>query len=208
MKKADVRKFEQGTAEYVIAHAAWSASSGRGPSVAFRHIRNPKEALRIARGFLTYDEYWLISNARFTRRQLRQIEREKNQMWDDFESTLLSDIDTDLADEYEAALYDDEPVHTFSFGTYFTRPIGAETRFYNMTDTELQAEAKRIITSSSSEEEVQQRLEVELDYPYTISLHTYPHRRRRPTSARTRICPRRTDDAKWSNGHGDDARPQ
>jgi len=44
--------------------------------------------------------------------------------------------------------------------------------YYDMTDPEIELAAKNIISTSSSEEEVHERLRDELDYPYSISLHT------------------------------------
>lgn len=49
----------------------------------------------------------------------------------------------------------------------------AKVRSYSqMTDLEFKAAVRNIITSSSSEEEVQRRVREELNYPYTIALHT------------------------------------
>lgn len=47
MIKADIT-FPRGTAEFVIQHAHWQRSRGRGPSEPFNGIRNPAAALKAA----------------------------------------------------------------------------------------------------------------------------------------------------------------
>lgn len=48
MKKRDVDKFETGTPERVVAHAAWQRSRGRQPSMFFMNEANPRKALALA----------------------------------------------------------------------------------------------------------------------------------------------------------------
>lgn len=47
--KGTVDKFEIGTPEYVVAHAAWQKARGRGPSESYKGITNPRHALALAR---------------------------------------------------------------------------------------------------------------------------------------------------------------
>ena len=49
MKKAEVNKFKQGTAEYTVRHAQWQRSRGRRPSAFFWWETNPKKALAFAK---------------------------------------------------------------------------------------------------------------------------------------------------------------
>ncbi len=49
ISKADVHRFAQDTAEYVVMHALWSASRGRKPSTTFSWLRNPRKALAWAK---------------------------------------------------------------------------------------------------------------------------------------------------------------
>lgn len=46
--KGTVDKFEIGTPEYVVAHAAWQKARGRGPSESYKGITNPRHALALA----------------------------------------------------------------------------------------------------------------------------------------------------------------
>lgn len=48
MKRAEVRKYTIGTAEYVVLHARWSHSRGRTPSATLPQEGNPRLALREA----------------------------------------------------------------------------------------------------------------------------------------------------------------
>lgn len=48
MKKS-FRKFPVGSAEYVLAHAAWRRSRGRKPSMGYLTERNPTKALKLAK---------------------------------------------------------------------------------------------------------------------------------------------------------------
>lgn len=48
MKKSFLAQHEQGSAEQVIAHAAWQRSRGRNPSMPFITQRNPRKALALA----------------------------------------------------------------------------------------------------------------------------------------------------------------
>lgn len=48
MKKSVPSQLEDGTAEKVVAHAAWQRSRGRNPSMAFLTQRNPHKALEAA----------------------------------------------------------------------------------------------------------------------------------------------------------------
>ncbi len=47
MKKS-FRAFPVGSAQYVVAHAVWQRSRGRGPSCCFGEEREPRQALRSA----------------------------------------------------------------------------------------------------------------------------------------------------------------
>jgi len=49
VKKADVTKFEQDSAEYIVMHALWQKSRGRAPSASYWWMRNPKKALQFAK---------------------------------------------------------------------------------------------------------------------------------------------------------------
>jgi len=49
MNKRTVDKFEIGTPEYIVAHAAWQKARGRGPSESYKGITNPQQALALAR---------------------------------------------------------------------------------------------------------------------------------------------------------------
>ena len=49
MKRRDVQKFQPGTAAYVVAHASWKRRHGRAPSLPFAGIRDPRQALELAR---------------------------------------------------------------------------------------------------------------------------------------------------------------
>ena len=49
--------------------------------------------------------------------------------------------------------------------------VARRKSYHDMTDVELRAAARHVISSSSSEAEVQQRLRDELGYPYSIALH-------------------------------------
>lgn len=49
MKKSDLLKLEQGSAEVVIAHAAFKHSRGRRPSMSFVGEKNPDKALALAK---------------------------------------------------------------------------------------------------------------------------------------------------------------
>jgi len=45
MNRKQLRQHEQGTAEYILLHAAWSRSRGRAPSATFSFEHNPIRAL-------------------------------------------------------------------------------------------------------------------------------------------------------------------
>lgn len=49
MNKGLVDKYEIGTPEYIVAHAAWQKARGRGPSESYKGITNPRQALALAR---------------------------------------------------------------------------------------------------------------------------------------------------------------
>lgn len=49
MNKGTVDKFEIGSPQYVVAHAAWQEARGRGPSESYKGITNPRQALALAR---------------------------------------------------------------------------------------------------------------------------------------------------------------
>jgi hypothetical protein len=48
MNKSDFTMLFSWSAEYVIAHAKWQKSRGRRPSMAYRGVRNPEKALKLA----------------------------------------------------------------------------------------------------------------------------------------------------------------
>jgi hypothetical protein len=48
MNKSVLYQHEQGSAEQVVAHAAWQRSRGRNPSTSFVGERNPRKALELA----------------------------------------------------------------------------------------------------------------------------------------------------------------
>ena len=48
MNKSVLSKHEQGSAEQVVAHAAWQRSRGRNPSMSFVRELNPRKALAFA----------------------------------------------------------------------------------------------------------------------------------------------------------------
>jgi len=48
VKKSQLNKLQPGSAAYVIAHAKWAKSRGRRPSMSYRGILNPLEALLLA----------------------------------------------------------------------------------------------------------------------------------------------------------------
>jgi hypothetical protein len=58
MSKPTFRQYDLGSAERVIAHAAWQRSRGRGPSMTFITEHNPRQALRLARA--------VVANAKLT----------------------------------------------------------------------------------------------------------------------------------------------
>jgi hypothetical protein len=49
MKRRDVYRYAEGSAIFVIAHAAWQKSRGRGPSLTYQGERNPDRALNLAK---------------------------------------------------------------------------------------------------------------------------------------------------------------
>jgi hypothetical protein len=49
MTKSSLKNLKPGTAAYVVAHAEWKASRGKGPSLTFGNMKNPKEVLEICR---------------------------------------------------------------------------------------------------------------------------------------------------------------
>lgn len=111
------QQHEQGSAEQVVAHAAWKRSRGRNSSMSFVGERNPRKALALANS--------VIRAAQHTK--------------------LINSIGADVV---------------------------RRKSYHDMSDVEIKVAAKHIISSSSSEAEVQQRLRDELDYPYSIALHT------------------------------------
>jgi len=121
MRKSDLSEYEEGSAELVVAHAAYRRSRGRrNPSMSFLGQRNPREALVLANAVASGD-------------RMRR----------------------GLAEMATVALLQNR-----------------KKRYDDMTDSEIKAAARHIITSSSSEAEVEQRLRDELEYPYSIALHT------------------------------------
>ncbi|MFA5197818.1 MAG: hypothetical protein WC437_05370 [Patescibacteria group bacterium] len=56
MRKSEVRKYKQGTPEYVVKHAVWSRSRGKSPSATFLEERNPRKALMLSLGKIRQEE--------------------------------------------------------------------------------------------------------------------------------------------------------
>lgn len=48
MKRSELRKYEPGSAPYVTLHGVRQIKRGRRPSLAFRNVRNPEQALKFA----------------------------------------------------------------------------------------------------------------------------------------------------------------
>lgn len=49
MKKRQLNQYPSGTAAWVVAHGKWQASRGRGPSVSYHNITDPRLALLLAK---------------------------------------------------------------------------------------------------------------------------------------------------------------
>lgn len=54
MKKPDLSRYKAGSAELVVAHAAWRRSRGRRPSMSFGEEGNPIQALVTASFLVTH----------------------------------------------------------------------------------------------------------------------------------------------------------
>ena len=48
MRGKEFRKFIPGSAWYVLTHAIWAKRRGRGPSMPYKDVHNPREALSLA----------------------------------------------------------------------------------------------------------------------------------------------------------------
>ncbi len=63
MKRTVVSQCEQGSAEEVVAHAAWQRSRGRNPSMAFVGQNNPRKALAMAKGVIQMAKHTALGNS-------------------------------------------------------------------------------------------------------------------------------------------------
>jgi len=63
MRKSDLSKCAQGSAEHVVAHAAWQRSRGRNPSMSFVGERNPRKALELTRSVIRMAEHTKFTNS-------------------------------------------------------------------------------------------------------------------------------------------------
>lgn len=57
MRRSDLRKLPIGSAELVIAHAAWRRQRGRRPSMSFINERDPRKALKFAQAVVNADQW-------------------------------------------------------------------------------------------------------------------------------------------------------
>jgi hypothetical protein len=68
MSKKKMHDYEVGSAAFVVAHAQWKKSRGRGPSMSYLGIKNPRKALALAlkeintpHVNLTFDQEWSVT---------------------------------------------------------------------------------------------------------------------------------------------------
>lgn len=75
MKRADVRKYQMGTPEYVVTHARYRKSRGRKPSATMTGLRlqNPIKALRVAELCACFPPTINIGGARKVARIFRHL---------------------------------------------------------------------------------------------------------------------------------------